>query len=315
MLIHDLPNDIPRLILEDIFEDIGASGGKGRLGAGFMPAAIRSNLGLAVSIGCLHVVKEVHLCVWGEASASITLNEAVRFMRATASKLDGVKSLKICNIYGWLTSLYAGQLEEFNSSGVFPFPCGKLTLVHVEEIVDNTSTAWRLHLPGLQQLRVDTPNSTRSLLEHTLMIGSRDMVVRPDDITSTTLTQLVIHSAASVDTMLGLVQKLPNLIHLFLSCFVPDVIEADLTVPGPDDEAVLEPFNAKLNDLTLSHQGVWPLGKLTTVVWHLVLRVPTLRHLTVGNGEKLPMEEFVSVYSERYPHLASVKLDLPPFSV
>ncbi|KAJ2776666.1 hypothetical protein H4R18_005554 [Coemansia javaensis] len=150
---------------------------------------------------------------------------------------------------------------------------------------------WRLHFPKLDRLLASRSTtmlvaanrileSARESKEKALVVYDESMPVLPETITCTSLTALDIWAEASVDTMLGLIRKLLSLAKLHIWSLTLRNIQEDISVPGPDEDCLVEPFNTNIKEM-------------------LIQLVPVVKE---------PIAEFVDAYSKRYPHLAGVKL-------
>ncbi|KAJ2794762.1 hypothetical protein H4R21_005375 [Coemansia helicoidea] len=153
-----------------------------------------------------------------------------------------------------------------------------------------------------------------------LIIDDNMLEVVPESITCTTLTHLRASSTISVDTMLVFIERMPNLIQLTLSSLNLSGIRVDISVPGADVDAVVEPLYTSLRVLRMDYDAWNPQPDTgMTLVKYMLLRIPTLTQVTSRRTSKAQMISFVEAYAPRYPHLNSVKLVLngewcPPFT-
>ncbi|KAJ2778672.1 hypothetical protein H4R18_004458 [Coemansia javaensis] len=151
-------------------------------------------------------------------------------------------------------------------------------------------------------------SSTAASRHVRLTIYDDTMTVVPNQINANTLTRLVLGAPASVDTMLGLVQKLPRLVILSTWNLLPDEIRAEINTPGPGEEPTLEPLNTRIRSLVLNDPAhEWSLERLGSVARYLVLRIPTLVRLRSDRGKPPLFEAFVAAYRRQYPHLDNIK--------
>ncbi|KAJ2807770.1 hypothetical protein H4R21_000347 [Coemansia helicoidea] len=143
-----------------------------------------------------------------------------------------------------------------------------------------------------------------------LSIGDFEMVVVPENITCSALTVLQIWGTASVDTMLALIEKLPNLVKLRGSNLDMSEIQSDISLPGADEGAALGPLSLSLKRLAISFfSGGHSPDTAVAVVKCFLCRIPTLTRLI---AEKIPRSTvlgFVQEYAPRYPHLSNLKLN------
>ncbi|KAJ2805973.1 hypothetical protein H4R21_001054, partial [Coemansia helicoidea] len=79
-----------------------------------------------------------------------------------------------------------------------------------------------------------------------LVVKDCMLQVEAESITCTALTHLSVSAPTTVDTMLAIIEKLPNLVQLtYLELDLSD-IQADISVPGPDADAAVEPLSQSL---------------------------------------------------------------------
>ncbi|KAJ2772922.1 hypothetical protein IWQ57_001547, partial [Coemansia nantahalensis] len=130
-------------------------------------------------------------------------------------------------------------------------------------------------------------------------------------ITCTALTHLQISAPTSVDTMLAIIARLPNLIKLtFYDLDLRD-IRADLSVPEADEEVDVEPLHSSLEGLAVNHDSdIHSPDTAVALVKYLLLRIPTLARLLAAQTPMAPVLEFVQAYAPRHPHLRAVSLKL-----
>ncbi|KAJ2776327.1 hypothetical protein H4R18_005724 [Coemansia javaensis] len=140
-----------------------------------------------------------------------------------------------------------------------------------------------------------------------LRVSDCSLVVLPESITCTSLTALSIDADTSVDTVLGLIRMLPNLGSLHIWHLTLHDIQEDISVPGPDEARLVEPFNARIKEMSIeaSLDGR-RLEMLVPVAKYLLLRTPALTRFWSEVLPRGPIEEFFNAYSKRYPHLSSI---------
>ncbi|KAJ2805313.1 hypothetical protein H4R21_001309 [Coemansia helicoidea] len=144
-----------------------------------------------------------------------------------------------------------------------------------------------------------------------LAVEDNTLRVGPGSITCTALTQLAISAPTSVDTMLSLIEGLPNLVKLTVLCLDLSGIQADVSVPGADADASVEPLSMSLESLLIYHdsRGHSP-DAAVAVLTHMLLRIPTLSEVYSPQTPEGPVKGFVESYVPRYPHLSGVELTL-----
>ncbi|KAJ2779127.1 hypothetical protein H4R18_004192 [Coemansia javaensis] len=133
------------------------------------------------------------------------------------------------------------------------------------------------------------------------------LTVLPEHITCTSLTWLEILPLTSADTMLGLLQRLPNLAVLKLWNLTLDDIQAAVSVPKPGEGCPVEPFDARLRILHIcARRNEKRLKAPAPVVKYLLLKTPTLAEARLAGVSIKRIAKFVVMYSGQYPHLASI---------
>ncbi|KAJ2782557.1 hypothetical protein H4R18_002186 [Coemansia javaensis] len=88
-------------------------------------------------------------------------------------------------------------------------------------------------------------------------------------------------------------------------------IQADISVPKPDDDRVLGPLETNIEELTIEvryAERQWEM--LVPVVKYLLLRIPTLFTFTGKQVPKMPVMKLVRAYCGKYPHLKDVEFKL-----
>ncbi|KAJ2778653.1 hypothetical protein H4R18_004467 [Coemansia javaensis] len=194
---------------------------------------------------------------------------------------------------------------------------------------------WKLHFPKLDMLRVSCIQDRCPLLEYAgdsiggpaalaaanrilegareskeraLRVKVRSPTVVPESITCTSLTALSLYVNTSVDTMLGLIQMLPDLVSLEIRCLTLSDMQEDISAPGPDEECMVEPLGSNIKEININVSPNEPASEmLVPVAKHLLLRIPTLARFCSSAILEEPIAEFVDAYSKRYPHLPGIK--------
>ncbi|KAJ2779450.1 hypothetical protein H4R18_004001 [Coemansia javaensis] len=135
--------------------------------------------------------------------------------------------------------------------------------------------------------------------------------VLPELIMCTSLTYLVVRAPTSLDTMLGLIHRLPRLTSLGLWKLTLDEIQADISVPAPGEGCVVEPLDTQLKVVSINVNQDQPSWEMVVpVTKYLLLRIPTLARLNADHAPEKPIMDFVQQYSEWYPHLTHINFSL-----
>ncbi|KAJ2808412.1 hypothetical protein H4R21_000001 [Coemansia helicoidea] len=135
--------------------------------------------------------------------------------------------------------------------------------------------------------------------------------VLPALVTCTDLTALNVLAPTSVDSMLGLITRLPRLAKLVLHRVTFDKIQTDLSVPPRDAYDLIAPLDTQLERLSINpvrQQGV--VDAVIQTINYLLLKIPTLGYIDSTHAPKQQVLEFVGDNVWRYPHLAHVNLNL-----
>ncbi|KAJ2807316.1 hypothetical protein H4R21_000530 [Coemansia helicoidea] len=133
----------------------------------------------------------------------------------------------------------------------------------------------------------------------------------PESITCTALTHLQVWPTTSVDAMFATIRRLPYLAKLALYDLSMSEIQADISIPGADVDAAVEPLSPSLRSLTINYdKGRQSSDTAVAVKKHLLLRIPTLTELSSAQTPKSPLVRFVEEYAPRHPHLSGVELIL-----
>ncbi|KAJ2781117.1 hypothetical protein H4R18_003059 [Coemansia javaensis] len=145
-------------------------------------------------------------------------------------------------------------------------------------------------------------------LELTIYQGSLNL---PPDAISTLLTHLVMYPYVGVDYMLALIRRLSRLTSLTLRNIEFDDVQADISVPGPEEFCFVEPLSTSIKHIWLcANLDRWSPDAYVSVAKYLLLGVPTLskfRALCVPRG---PIMDFVEAYSVWHPHLPDIAFKL-----
>ncbi|KAJ2776667.1 hypothetical protein H4R18_005555 [Coemansia javaensis] len=150
--------------------------------------------------------------------------------------------------------------------------------------------------------------SAQASKEEALVVHNLPTPMLLELVTCTSLTALDIWIDTSVDTMLGLIRMRPNLTKLHIRSLTLRNIQEDISVPGPDEDCLVEPFNTRIREMHIRAGFGSTARELVPVAKYLLPRIPTLVRLCLANITREPIAEFVDAYSKRYPHLAGVKL-------
>ncbi|KAJ2806534.1 hypothetical protein H4R21_000828 [Coemansia helicoidea] len=151
-----------------------------------------------------------------------------------------------------------------------------------------------------------------------LIIEDKWLPVVPEDITCTSLTLLAISALTGVDTMLALIKKLPNLARLALLNLDLSDIQADISIPEADEDAVVAPLRTSLTSLVMNcDTGRHSPDMAVAVVKYMLVAIPTLVEINTRRTPKNPVVQFVEAYAPRYPHLRTrgLKDNLPLLAV
>ncbi|KAJ2783463.1 hypothetical protein H4R18_001672 [Coemansia javaensis] len=144
-----------------------------------------------------------------------------------------------------------------------------------------------------------------------LYVSNGSLVVPPEGITFTALTGLTVTASTSVDTIVGLIHRLPRLTSLKIGNITFDNVQTDISVPGPDEDCLVEPFDTRIGYMVLDTVSQNPIAETgTQAVKYLLLKTRTLTTLNARCFPEQPIAEFVAVYSTRYPHLARARMYL-----
>ncbi|KAJ2779250.1 hypothetical protein H4R18_004125 [Coemansia javaensis] len=280
MQLHDLPDDVLRLVLEASFAPRVNSIAPTLKANLPLLAVCPTSLDLVVAADCVQMVKRVEIVVNYKLNPFPGLSAVIRLMRAAAEEWRGFD--------GELAAIYSDQLESLHSyhpiTIVF-LNLKELTVIYwPTDVVDGVEARypdghpWKLHFPKLSKLHVSCKLDVCPLLEVSIMRSSNSnpaalaaanrilesaqegkerflkvydesIPVLPESITCTLLTALSIDADTSVDTALGLIRILPNLGSLYIWRLTLHDIQEDISVPGPDEDCRVEPFNARVKEM------------------------------------------------------------------
>ncbi|KAJ1718078.1 hypothetical protein LPJ61_006881, partial [Coemansia biformis] len=121
----------------------------------------------------------------------------------------------------------------------------------------------------------------------------------PEDITCTNLTELLVAAPASVDTMLGLIRRLPNLVHLTVKNLMLDDVQTDISIPTGRVCEPVTPLDTKISRLTFRYScPLYSPEQAIAVAKYLLLAIPTLTELFPGQTPKQPVLGFIAEYSK-----------------
>ncbi|KAJ2713505.1 hypothetical protein H4R19_002216 [Coemansia spiralis] len=144
-----------------------------------------------------------------------------------------------------------------------------------------------------------------------LLVSDRTRPVPLENITCTTLMHLAISGPTSVDSMLSFIERMPNLAKLVFDRLDTHNIQSDVSIPGADENAVIEPLSTLLRLLAIDyHRDGYSPDMAVAVAKHVLLRIPTLAELLIAQTPKEPVLGFVEAYAPRYPRLRSVEFNI-----
>ncbi|KAJ2688137.1 hypothetical protein H4R19_006587, partial [Coemansia spiralis] len=162
-------------------------------------------------------------------------------------------------------------------------------------------------LPTINRL-LESAHGSESL---ELNINDDQLPVVPESITCTTLTHLLISGPTSVDTMLALIKRLPNLTGLRFHNLDLSDVQTDISVPEAGEDANVEPLSTSLRGLAINYDWEQHSPDMAlAVAKYVLLKLPTMTKLLATQTPKDPVLEFVKAYAPRYPHLDGIKLRL-----
>ncbi|KAJ2716486.1 hypothetical protein H4R19_000625 [Coemansia spiralis] len=147
-------------------------------------------------------------------------------------------------------------------------------------------------------------------LARVLVMKNKLTPLRPEHISCTTLTALEVTGPMGVDSMLGLIGKLPQLTSLLLRNLQLDDIQSDISIPASGTHVLEAPLHTKLRAVSIQitqHPSPEPAA---AVVKYLLLRTPTLARLHTWNVPVRQVRDFVAEYSAWHPHLALASLNM-----
>ncbi|KAJ2805061.1 hypothetical protein H4R21_001405 [Coemansia helicoidea] len=142
-----------------------------------------------------------------------------------------------------------------------------------------------------------------------LFVFEKMLPAEAECITCTALTHLFVGSPVGADTVLAFIRRLPNLVELRLLDLDSSDVQADISVPSADADAVVEPLHMSLYGLYIWYNARSQLpDTVVAVVKYMLLGIPTLAKLSATQAPRRPVDEFVEAYAPRYPRLRSVEL-------
>ncbi|KAJ1725096.1 hypothetical protein LPJ61_005672, partial [Coemansia biformis] len=148
--------------------------------------------------------------------------------------------------------------------------------------------------------------STRGSDEIGLDIADGDLHILPESITCTALTKLCVSGPTSMDTMLGFIQRLPNLAKLIVHKLVLDSAQSDLSIPDASNHTPLEPLDTRLSMLAINYDGnQHSPDTAVAVAKYMLLKVPTLTEFHTAQTPQQPVVDFVATFAQWYPHLSN----------
>ncbi|KAJ2784975.1 hypothetical protein H4R18_000789 [Coemansia javaensis] len=207
-------------------------------------------------------------------------------------------------------------------------------------------TPWRIHFPKLKTMTVASDHNTclllrcmvlpphmdkmhmdvpapvllstpKTSLPHARGTERLELVVResllsvPPEAIPALVTRLEMRPPIGVDSMLALIRRLPRLATLMLWRLEFDDIQADISVPGPDEYCFVEPLSARIECLCLNaRQEKQSVDMLVAVAKYLMLGVPTLADFRAPCIPRAAIMEFVDAYSAWHPHLSDIAFAL-----
>ncbi|KAJ2716583.1 hypothetical protein H4R19_000567 [Coemansia spiralis] len=114
--------------------------------------------------------------------------------------------------------------------------------------------------------------------------------------------------------MLTFIKRMPRLLDLRLTCLDMSDIQADISIPEANEDAIIEPLSTSLMVLAVNYDWEWRSSDVpVSVVKHMLLGLPTLTKLSSSHIPARPVREFVEVYAPRYPHLSGVEQELSEY--
>ncbi|KAJ1726314.1 hypothetical protein LPJ61_005269, partial [Coemansia biformis] len=105
--------------------------------------------------------------------------------------------------------------------------------------------------------------------------------------------------------MLGLIRKLASLDCLTLYDLTLGDIQADISVP---ERGTVSPLNSSLGKIAVYFgPQQYPADQAIQVAKYLLLTLPALTEFLAMQIPKQPLVEFVTKYTQQYPHLANIR--------
>ncbi|KAJ1726736.1 hypothetical protein LPJ61_004993, partial [Coemansia biformis] len=150
-------------------------------------------------------------------------------------------------------------------------------------------------LPAINRILDSVRGSDNVELE----IMKSTIPVLPGDITSTTITRLLVAGPTSVDTMFEIIQRLPNLVGLIFYKLDMDSVQTDILVPEAGDHTPVEPYDTKLTGMAINYmQDKHSPDLAAAIAKHLLLKIPTLTKFFAYQTPVQPVLDFAERYSQ-----------------
>ncbi|KAJ2776898.1 hypothetical protein H4R18_005425, partial [Coemansia javaensis] len=256
-------------------------------------AEMTSNLDLIVTTGCVNTVKGVHIKVCNAKDIEFPRLKEFRDVCPLLESMVLPPRMDRVDI-----SVSASALRRVSKMAPLAIKHFTLEIRSASEGDPATLTAINCILGSVHGARI-----------FELEIKDRLLTVMPETLACTGLTHLGIAAPISLDAMLGFIRKLPNLASMGLWELVLDDIQADISVPAPEECHPMEPLDTRLKVVSINVNRSQPSWSMVTqATKYLLLRIPTLIALDAVHASYKPVMKFVDAYSKLYPHLANVKL-------
>ncbi|KAJ2714732.1 hypothetical protein H4R19_001569 [Coemansia spiralis] len=218
----------------------------------------------------------------------------------------------------------------FLESAALPPHLEKCTLsLPVAECPDIADTAmpaardWEVCIDGGRDEEYVIPRQIRRLLLRArqceaahLNLRNSSRSVNTSGILGSGLTDLTIATHISVDDMLALVGNLPQLVYISVRCHSFRSPQADLSLPKPGEHGhPVAPLSTTIKRLGIAvhHDEPWDI-KRAALVKYLLLGIPSLLALSMGDANKIKLKLFTKKYGPRYPHIETVAFSANPIS-
>ncbi|KAJ1730045.1 hypothetical protein LPJ61_003226 [Coemansia biformis] len=195
------------------------------------------------------------------------------------------------------------KLEHFQHYAAVSLPAANKIVLKVYPF----SIGEPIGLPAINRILDSVRGSDNVELE----IMKSTIPVLPGDITSTTITRLLVAGPTSVDTMFELIQRLPNLVGLILYKLDMDSVQTDISVPEAGEHTPVEPYDTKLTGMAINYmQDKHSPDLAAAIAKHLLLKIPTLSKFFACQTPVRLVHNFIETYSQWYPHLSSINFRL-----